>query len=806
MGTIPTDASKGFVSSRDASTLRSGELQEAIGCEYRVGSPHLYKQLGRTSTGAALGASVQAIAKLQYDGVADVLMAQAGGSIYESASSTSPAFTISTVTGRSTAAAASPQISGYQERWLLQNGVDANLVREPNGVTTLGGIAGNWRPNGMIAPTVAPTYAAVGSSSTAVRPTTATGTYQNTARAYDTDNTTYSEGTIGTTSTWTWTANFASANATLYIDHSAQGATSGGFGPANPKFDVVDTTAEDTSTLSVEYSIDNGTSWAGVASSPTFGRTTSTIAITTGTDIANKLKVRGTIAGTGVASHKIYDLRVTAGAGTPVTVTNDLWYAFSEVYIDSDGVAFESNPSPLTQVLASDVTGKYGATFTFAAASNTRTVSRYVYRSLDDPAGGYPFLYRIATVPVAQTTWVDDFTQPPATIPTDGNLIPFMIVTFPTGESVTYNTNDPPPLAKVAVPFAGSVTYVPAAVGLGHYLYYSLASTISVRGMEQVPFFQYLDFQSSRNDTISTVATTNGGKSLLVFFQNYTMLVNYLPQASDGVFDNRIKEYVSNNRGSSGRLTCTEFTLPAGQTLVGTVDALGLWVTNGVNQMDEWSRDLDWATDMAGVDLSIAELIDNTAKRRLELLYTDTEGNRKERHFFYGRLKEDGDGKPAPLITGPHPMKVRTKHYTQIGTGWVGFSGDSTATGKVFLEESGTSDAANGYDTNGTIPWQFTMADVYPEGLSRSHTLEQISPKWADGNNKTYTFNITAIRDKGSTATLTKTYNSGAQQGVYVHIYCDRYHLQIQDLTSTAASAFVGLETSWRDAGESRDR
>lgn len=792
---LPNDASRGLVTSRDPSSLARGELSQARACEYRLGSPHLYKQKGRSDLNASLGSSVTSICKLQYDSASDVLAAVAGGTVYESSSSTSPVFSSSGLTGLT--ASAIPSFSGIQDRWTMCNGVDSNYIREPAAVP--GGSTGSWRPLSMQPPTVAPTYTIISSGSTAVRPTTSTGTYQNQARAYDTDSTTYSEGTSGLTSTWTWTSNFAIDACTLYIDHAATDTT----GSKLPHGIVSGSFTSTTFKVLVEYSVNAGSTWTTIKNTGTMAREKTVTPISIGTTLANNLKIRATVTGNG--THDIYDLYVTVGAGASYTATNDIFYGFTELYYDSNGLEYESKLSPMAQVLASDLAAKYGVTLTFPTKANTRTAQFRIYRSIDTPGGGYPNLYVLSTIPSTSSTWSDDFSTLPSATPTT-NLLTTYTVLYPDGNSLIYEPGGAAPLANLALPYLGCMVYVPASASLSHRIYYSLSSTLSPVAMEYVPDFQWLDFQSPRNDTVVSAAVTNGGKSLLVFFANYTMLVNYLPQATDGTFDNRVKEYVSNNRGCAGRLACCEFTLPTGMTLVAAVDALGVWVTNGVNQMDEWSLDLDWATNLAGVDLSTAQMIDNTAKRRLELLFTAADGTRQEYHFFYGRMKQNTEGKSVPLITGPHPMGVRCKHYTQIGTGWVGFSGDASTSGKVFLEEGSDTDAAHGYDSTGIVPWTWTTGDIYPEGLSRSHLVEELQPKFQDGNPKTYTLLCTFTRDKGFTYTKTKTYASGTQQAVYIHAYTDRHHIQFSDLTNTAASAFVGYEAITRDAGPSRDK
>jgi hypothetical protein len=221
--------------------------------------------------------------------------------------------------------------------------------------------------------------------------------------------------------------------------------------------------------------------------------------------------------------------------------------------------------------------------------------------------------------------------------------------------------------------------------------------------------------------------------------------------------------------------------------------------------MDEWSRDLDWATDMAGVDLSTAELVDNTAKRRLELLYTQN-GVRKERHFFYGRLKEDGDGKPSPIHTGPHPMGVRCKHYTQVAGEWVGFSGDASTTGDIFLEDSGYEDESNGYNSDGDIPLTFAFGDQYVGGLGKAQIVEGVTSRWGLTPTKTITLEVRLTRDNGHAYTKTKQVTATPGTSSYIHAYGDRARCRYIDISNTRCPEFIGQEIDVREGGPSRDK
>ena len=839
------DASRGVVTSRDPAALTPGEMVAATGVEYRIGSPHLYKMPGRTYTGQALAAApVISLVNLQYDLAADVLAAVSNGTIYESALSTTPSFSASSVTGLSPTAL--PQWSGFRERWFFANGVDSALIREPANVP---GTSSPYRPIGLYAPDT-PTYTIVTGASPVGQPTMdAQGVFgafakgfNNASFAYDGSSDTFAQGLMSyrpsTSATYLptlynnqkfpvehifkFSAQVGGTSRKLYIDHE-WGLTFGSLG----KWTSGDTVGY----LAIDVSINSGASYTNVftSSGNTGVRGIPAFDITDGADVSQVWVKFSMIPPVYVippghtrlpdeygvdATWNVFDIKITAGAQTPVQFSFPVSYGYTEVYIDSDNVEHQSNLSPAVVVPVETVTvplDKYGVTLTLTKKNSVTQFFR-VYRSVDEQDGGYPIMWLLSKdIPATQTTYTDNFDVLPTDIPFQDKggdtALPLMTFLDQTlGSSVT-EFSFPPPFTSVITTYQGSVIYVPGKPGIeSRRLYYSLPATIQLADLEKVPPFYFLDFQTNKNDSIVTACTTNGGKSLLAFFANYTMLVNYLPQFSDGVFDGRVKEYVSNNRGCAGRLGCIELTLSEGQTIVAAVDNLGVWVTNGVSMIEEWSRDLDWATLMAGVDLTKAQMVDNTAMRRVELLYTDTLGIRQELHFFYGIMKEDGAGHKAPLIIGPTPMGVASRLYTNLSGAWTGFSGSSAADGKVFLE-GGEADAANGYDSNGNIRSFWTLGDIYIDGLSIAQILEQGNPKFGDAaSTKTYTLTGGFHRDKGKSYFKVKSYIAGSQQQVYWHSYADRHRVSFECITNTAAPPFIRYDVEMRDAGPTRDR
>jgi len=511
--------------------------------------------------------------------------------------------------------------------------------------------------------------------------------------------------------------------------------------------------------------------------------------------------------------HAIYDIKVSTGASGVYYAQNSIYYGVSESYTDSDGVEHQSNMGAVgeqsgLQIYPDDLQAATSVVLNLPQRINPLATKFIIWRSVDTPGGGFPVMYAVGHADITDTTWTDTFSTRPDDTGAIALLEQYKVleILYSTGESSFASYYSQPPLAFMTLVFQGCLCYFPSDPTNARRIYYSLPSTVSNTALEQVPEQYYLDFQTPRNDQVKSGAITNGGRSMLAFFENYTMLVNYLPQGADpGGFNNSVKEYVSNVRGCSGAMSCTEFTLPAGETLVASVDGLGLWVTNGVNLVEEWSTDLDWDAAFDGVDLTTVQLFDKPHKRRIEMLFEASDGTNQEYHFFYGRMKQGLEGKRLPLVTGPHLSGTRCRHYTVISGNWEGFSGDSSTTGKVFLEDSQAADDSHGYDSTGIVPWSWALGDVYVGGIQNAHIVENASVKFTDDVAKAFSMTGTFIRDAGGTDTQDKIIGLVTPSMIYLHQYCDRHRVAFSDITNTAAPAFVNYVIETRPAGGSRD-
>lgn len=845
---IPIKFDQGLVTARDPSTLTDGELQVATGCEYRVGSPALYKVPGRSTAGTiSSSASVTGLQLCQYDTGTDTFVATSGTGVYESVPGTSLSFTV--VSSFTRTANSPPSFLGFSDRWLMVNGVDDNYIREPlvPAVTNTGyfqatGFAGGWRRAGMKpadGTTAALASATTGSTVRSWSDATGLGGFTNyisivvatglpnspgansALQAYD--------STASYASTYAW-GNATSSATTKSVLFTYTGGGTGSSttfvsivhsGAALPPDDDVDRTRDQSETSAARHKIqyrldgtDNAgdTGWITLSDrTGVYAATTSSFAVPSGAMNNIRVRARTTwVRGSG-GTGRVYDLysRTGTGASTTFSTTNPIYYFVTERYYDGDGVAHESRASYLTSP-GITLSGAAGVLVTLPSTKINATATEFViYRSIDEAGGGYPDLWEIDTVQIAQTVagggaqtqYLDPLTSSLTSVADKQHLYDILTVLYPTGETLTCPLNDPPPKAKAAVQFLGSIVYVP--VEYARKLWYSVPCTLNAASAEQVPAYYHLEFTTSNNDTIQAISLCNGGKTMVVFFPSYTMMVSYLPQANDpGVFDTRVKEFVSNMRGAAGPRCVCDFTTPQGAHLAAAVDSLGLWCTDGVSMVMEASNDLAWSTLMSGVDLSTAELRNNPLMRRLELVYNSTGSTYQEIRFYYGEMKANGQ----PKITGPDPAGYRTKHYNFLTTQYRGWSGSKSADGKVFLERGQDSDDSNGYNGSGHVPFTATNGDMYIGGLGGSVMATMGYPKFEAGA-KTINFVGTFRRDGFASAqTKTKTFVIGTQRKIYWHYYADRHNVSVQDISATALPAIVGYEITVVGTGDGREK
>ena len=899
----------GLVTSRDPSTLQNGELAVATGCEYREGSPHIFKQPGRAIAGgswnsAGIGPIIE-LHRLQYDVGADVFL------IYVRSEVDTNKVRIMETTPFTTAAAAAtlvevlkpeddldelpstpPSFASIQNHWIMVDGLSRNAIREPFPLITGPTVGSNWRQLGMLKPTgiinianidltapppgEEPIFPTVGTFSPPAVNGLATGhQWYYPANALNIDEVDYSyafllayaECNTNFPNSYQPFINYAFnaelddlTNRSIRIRSSVSGDINYYSATALESHTDIN---EGNLGIELEINVTDGANFT-VTLSKTGGYEfkydiipvpddvdlTNVVVTTTLRQVAAPQAPLGFTFSWANVTGAISVLLADNGSSVAgFTVPEDMQYGFTETYTDRNGVDHESVLSELAVVSKqldgnNDPVTVYGIQLINLPSffpnvndppdgepprdvlpTNEWTTKYTIYRTLSDVASNkYPFLYQIGDVTLDVTNSTAVFTDigdfDTIDIADQGNPYQYLPVLYPDGATLSIDQNTQPPVAKKVVPFQGSMVYLPP---VSTKLYYSIPATIDKSAAEKVPSFYFLEFTTPFNDVISTMAVTNSGRIMLAYFQRYTMMVNFLPQATDpGVFDQRVTEYVSNIRGCSGVHAVTEVTIDKGRTFTVAADALGVWSTDGVSEIIEWSNGIAWQDLMANTDMAGIRLYNNALMDRVEILYDSDKDNPntdlREIHMYYGRYKQDIERHFSPLVTGPHNASVdamsgyRSKHYAVVDgkwAGWVGSNNNATGTGVVFVDREGAADdsmANDGSTTN--VPFVIRTGDIYVNNIGHASLINFGYLKFEDdGTSPTFSLTGRFKRDGASEEAIkSKSFEANRQKKVYWHMYCDRHSLEIRWVTPLAFPGVVAYEFETRDSGVGRDK
>ena len=730
-----------------------------------------------------------------------------------------------------------PTFTSFRDTWLMATTGEV-YVRESASVPLS---ASPWRPAGMPAPGGVPIVTVLATAqANKVPDDSGTGDMVNPANTIDSDSETYGDMLVNVddtsnTHTWTFSSQLTlNTNRVLTFEH--KGVTSEQNRPKT-RFaeNVYNLFYEDGQygnisngwgQWTLDYSYDAGTTWTDLYTSfgAGYGSRVDQLFIADSVDLSSTpLLVRYTVTwskGTS-ASGYVYKTYVHTGKTTAAQIKNAIWYGITEVYIDSNSVEHESPmQAPSNAVAPGADTDIYGITLSLVNQELIRPYAQYrrIYRSLDEgngdglvetTAGGYPDMWAIADVPVEQTFFLDDLETKSLSSAFDKiKLLSTQNILFPDGASTSIEMNRPPPDADFIFTYQGSICYLPTTANSQDKLYFSEPFAIRAAGAEAVPREYYLRFETPQQDSITSAAVCNGGKSCIVYFGSSTSLVNYLPQASDpGRFDQRVRETVSKKRGTAGKHTTTSFSPDEGVTeFAASVDSIGLWITDGIGMLKNWSKDINWATHFGSATLSTGQLVDNPFLRRLEFYFdSDGAGAWQRMCFFYGELKHNG----MPKITGPDAALVRTVDWAYDGSAWAGWSGSTEAAGHIFNENTGNLDAAlsNGVDNKMNFVTQ--TKDFMPYKMNHAAFVQFAHLLWDNPtSNKDVTVLATLTTEpKQAQRTSSRTYDVKASSTMMVMKYGDRINLKITDNSNTALPGLVGAElVSRRLTGAGNDK
>lgn len=248
--------------------------------------------------------------------------------------------------------------------------------------------------------------------------------------------------------------------------------------------------------------------------------------------------------------------------------------------------------------------------------------------------------------------------------------------------------------------------------------------------------------------------------AILVFTGMYGYRLDDLPRDTDAedIFTSagRSKEPFSNGHGCVSPRGTAVFSVFGSGELCLFVSRDGIWITDGY-KADYASRELDWENTVDISSLSRSVLKNNPKRSRVEFYYASKANSSViERLDFYyhpGIIRPPEEAAfPRLPILGPTRVPGYAATLGILNSDYQMFAGStvlSTALGGVYVEGTGTSDAAQLYDSAGTINKRWKVKDFYPAGINGAARVQRVY---------THQSQVTA----SGTGTLTATFRDDA--------------------------------------------
>ncbi len=681
----------GYVSTgtggRDASDLDDGELQSMSGAYYRKDDPHqAWKMPGRSLFGATEAGRVNGVAVCQFDGDgADKILAAVGTKIYGATPGSSGAFA-SLATGLS--ASATTFVAAHQDdRWYLCNGLDENRVLMPDGTVRL---------MGMKAPTGQPLAApSVGIGSTVFRPTSTStsandvsfvgpfvsllpsygGGFFNPNSGMDSDETTFASGVVPTSGNPSQVQYQVVQRWTGFSDSSLVGRSLKVLFGGNIH-------NNSTAHIGVDYSVaDTGGGfpiWIPMlridgTDQPITKRWVETPLPENNALVKVRAYATSPYQGTSI---QIYDIRIEAGSDAVSTTTTGIYYFTTEYYGAED---LESPPSQPSNIVQLSQQGQ--VIVTRPAVVNPAATHWYVYRVPDglDPlpenAG------RVSgQIDISQTTWtdpfdpfgIDDLGSPVIAMMTVAGQLPF--------------PRDVPPVPFVSmISWKGSICGI--SLGFPRSWFYSEAGR-----PESFPeVYVVTSFPLDENDSL--VGQMAVGESLVFLLKGACLAIDDVPRITDGVYNPTDARPLKGHPGCVGIYAYTTWSV-AGEPRGAWVSPHGVYVTNGTICACI-STDLAWTREVNVPFLETAVLKWDANNLILWFQFDlDGDGNNDREipfHMAESHSKDDNRHK----IGQPTEKATSCMAFALVDSAYLRYSGHPS-NGEVYLEDSGTVDAATG--------------------------------------------------------------------------------------------------------------
>jgi hypothetical protein len=697
---------QGLNTAADRSMVRQGELQTAIGAYYKPGdAQRLWKLAGRSSYGTLASAErIATIALFKYDTAANdkLVVYSADGTIHTSALTTATTGSFTTLT---TGLNTNGQLMGwvhYDDVWYLGNGVDSCYAYESDGTFRLMGMQ---QPSGGISGTSA-------AGTNAQRASVAAGsdwTDKSKVLNLDKDDFTYCVTWLADDGPFPLELSSFGANTEtgrvlsikMSMDTAAPTDGSGLAPTPSATFDQ---------TIKIEYDDGTGGGYITVYNVTTRkpkALGTFTYAIPDTIDTAS-MKVKITFTANRVLFNprttlRVYDCRFTdAGVAGDFTPDFGFFYAYSE-YDSTRALesAYVSTDKPITFASGNSVTLTLPS-----AAVNPLADTWRIYRTHD--GGQIPGdLRMIAEIPIAESTFLDTFDYDKDT---PGTRVPeFLKVQVTESVAQYYPSNLPPPALQEMVEYQNFV------VGLGEdnprTLYYSLPAF-----PESWPeIYQITDFPLEEHDQLRALAVA--GDLLIVGAKEAIIVINGLPEVDAQAYSGANMTALKGAPGCVGRLAMAAYSL-GGEPRVAWISKFGVYETNG-HQVWELTHPIDFPA-LVGENLSKAALYWDKEDQLLYACYDSGADGYNDR-FLTLHMSDDHrkDGRGTPKTTGPHYGQLSNVIGGVISadSAYHMYSSDAAATGKVFNEKSGGTDASNAYTTTSVLPLDVKTGRNFSEDL-----------------------------------------------------------------------------------------
>lgn len=188
---------------------------------------------------------------------------------------------------------------------------------------------------------------------------------------------------------------------------------------------------------------------------------------------------------------------------------------------------------------------------------------------------------------------------------------PFPTVVYTFGDVTSQvGKNGPAPCSTTGDLFEDSLVVNDASnLGIIRYSYPGLP--------ESFPSTYFLDFETPNNDRVQAIRVVND--QLLVWLDNATYRINYLPSERDASFDRgKARKAISSTYGCISPMCVTVFSPAGGIDLAAFVSDHGIHATDGFN-FQTYTSNLNWRRIMDLTSVPVALI--NDRERRLLLFY-----------------------------------------------------------------------------------------------------------------------------------------------------------------------------------------